>query len=302
MTLSTVWYNASLAIYYVMVIVKRKKDADIVRIEPLLHFNAIAWGVGTGLASIPLTLFNPVGWECWISAAPLGCQESWTLDEGEVTTCERGDNGSLYQWAFYFIPLWLVIVLVSFLMYSVYASVRNQEHTMKKYAGSTVKSTHAKSTAANLAQHKRVARQAFYYIGAFYVTWLFPTVFRIVTTTGSFPFWLLFLTAFFVPIQGILNLIVFIRPKYVKYRKRHPSSWSVNAWFQMLYLEITVKRDDLGSSTRHDSIGSKTVVLRSLFRKGSNTGDEAPAAEEVDEEDVFEEHPKPMDEEKEEEA
>ena len=70
----------------------------------------------------------------------------------------------------------------------------------------------------------------------------------------------------------------------------------------MLYLEITGKRDDLGSSTRHNSIGSMTVVLRSLFRKGSNTGDETPAAEEVDEDDVFEDHPKTMDEEKEEEA
>ena len=45
-----------------------------------------------------------------ITAHPLGCKESWKLSEGEVTTCERGDNGSLYQWAFYFVPLWFVIM------------------------------------------------------------------------------------------------------------------------------------------------------------------------------------------------
>jgi len=95
-------YNASLAVYYVMVIVKGYKNKEVEKIEPLFHINAILWGAGTAFASLGLTLFNQVGWDCWISAAPLGCKESWTLEPGEVTTCERGDNGSLYQWAFYY--------------------------------------------------------------------------------------------------------------------------------------------------------------------------------------------------------
>lgn len=55
-SLSTVMYNASLAIYYVMVVVKNRKDADIVRIEPFLHLNSILWGLGTALASLALTV------------------------------------------------------------------------------------------------------------------------------------------------------------------------------------------------------------------------------------------------------
>lgn len=49
-------YNASLAIYYVMVVVNNRKDADIVRIEPFLHLNSIIWGLGTALASLALTV------------------------------------------------------------------------------------------------------------------------------------------------------------------------------------------------------------------------------------------------------
>ena len=175
-------------------------------------------------------------------------------------------------------------------MYWVYASVRNRENAMKKYAGSMAASPTgpSSSSAAHLAQHKRVARQAFYYIGAFYITWFFPTVFRIVTTTGQFPFWLLLLTALFLPIQGTLNLIVFVRPQYIKYRQRHPDSWAISAWFHMLYLKVSGKPDD-----KDFTLGS----IKSYFmKKTSNDGASA-----VIEEDVFEENPKTMDEETQEE-
>ena len=103
-SLSTVMYNLSLAIYYVLVIVKGWTDVQIINSKPLLHVNAVAWGLGTGVACLALGLFNQVGWDCWISAALLGCQESWNSPDG-TTTCERGDNGSLYQWVFYYAPL-----------------------------------------------------------------------------------------------------------------------------------------------------------------------------------------------------
>lgn len=55
-SLSTVMYNASLAVYYVLVIVKKKKDNEIARVEPWMHANAIAWGLGTGIAGLGLTV------------------------------------------------------------------------------------------------------------------------------------------------------------------------------------------------------------------------------------------------------
>ena len=67
-----------------------------------------------------------------------------------------------------------------------------------------------------------ILHQALYYMGAFLFTWIFPTIFQITflissdkTTHG-----LLFITAFLVPIQGLLNLIVYLRPKFTKQRKQ----------------------------------------------------------------------------------
>ena len=247
-SLSTVMYNTSLAIYYVLVIVKGWKDDEVAKIEPFLHVNAIAWGLGTGLASLGLTLFNQVGWDCWISAAPLGCQESWNSPDG-TTTCVRGDNGSLYQWAFYYAPLWFCIVLVSGLMYWVYYAVRAQETKMNKYKPTTPghQSRLHKTNSRQISNHKKVQKQAFYYVGAFFVAWLFPTIFQlIIVTTNTFPFPLLFLTALFVPIQGLLNLIVFLRPVYMRYKRAHPTEFFAYAWFRMLYIELMAENISTG--------------------------------------------------------
>ncbi|KAL7550167.1 hypothetical protein ACHAWF_013408, partial [Thalassiosira exigua] len=250
-SISTIMYNATLCVYYVLVIVKGWTDEEIVKIEPFLHGHAIAWGLGTGLASLGLTLFNRVGWDCWISGAPLGCQESWNSPDG-TTTCVRGDNGSLYQWAFYYAPLWFVIFMVSGLMYWIYRTVKVQEKAMDKYKvvvatapahngneGDNNERNKREQSKAQLSNHKRIQKQAFFYVGAFFVTWFFPTIFQLaIVIGGEYPFTLMFLTALFVPIQGLLNLIVFIRPNYMRYRRSNPDELFISAWFQTLWQEI----------------------------------------------------------------
>jgi len=242
-SLSTVMYNGSLAIYYVLVIVKGWKDSRIEKIEPLLHVNAITWGLSTALASIGLTLFNQVGWDCWISAAPLGCQESWNSPDGK-TTCVRGDNGSLYQWAFYYAPLWFVIILVACLMYWVYYDVKSVETEMKRrIMERQARTPLIGTTFETVSNAKRIASQATFYVGAFLLTWLFPTILQLtIVSTGTLPFPLLLLAAFFVPIQGILILLIFMRPAYIKYKEANPDQFFLGAWFRMLRQEFA-RRD-----------------------------------------------------------
>ena len=237
-SLSSVMYNMSLSVYFVLIIVKKWSDDRILKIEPFIHLHAMAWGLGTALASIFLTLFNQVGWDCWISASPLGCKESW--NNNGVSTCVRGNNGSLYQWAFYYAPLWAGITVVTSLMYSVYYTVRRQERAMALLRSAIP------IDAANNELSKKTAIQAAYFVGAFYVTWFFPTVFQLVlVTTGKVYFPLLFLTAFFVPIQGLLNLIVFVRPKYGRYINNNPDESFLLAWFRMILVELGCKKDSV---------------------------------------------------------
>ncbi|KAL7478012.1 hypothetical protein ACHAW6_003797 [Cyclotella cf. meneghiniana] len=233
-SLSTVMYNASLAIYFVLVVVKNWSAHDIAKVEPFFHINAIAWGVATAFSGLALGLFNPVGWDCWIAPSPLGCKERWTLQTGEVSDCVRGDNASLYQWAFYYAPLWIVILLVSALMYWVYVSVRNQEARMVRRFSAEVNNV----MSSKVMLHKKFQTQAAHYVGAFLISWFFPTIFQLVIVIGGvYPWPLLFLTAVSVPIQGVLNLITFTRPKFIKYRKTH-HGYVVLDWVRMLQSEL----------------------------------------------------------------
>jgi hypothetical protein len=77
----------------------------------------------------------------------------------------------------------------------------------------------------NREQLKRtteILHQALYYMGAFLFTWIFPTVFQItfLVSNHQVNYELLFMTAFIIPIQGLLNLIVYLRPKFIKQRRR----------------------------------------------------------------------------------
>lgn len=150
-----------------------------------------------------------------------------------------------------------------------------------------------------LSQSKRVAEQAMYYVGAFLVAWLFPTIFQLwIVIAGTHPFPLLFLTALFVPIQGVLNLIVFIRPKFTTYRRRNPDGNAIVAWFRMLYSEITTDTTSnttpLGLVERPDrlSIFSFRFItsLKSTWRKMALTSAENGEVRSLQEGDEQEEY------------
>lgn len=214
-SLATAMYNASLSIYYVARIRNGWNAKRIERkLEPCLHIFALSIGVGTAIAGIFLNLYNNDSWECWIAPKPQDCQESWK--NNGVTNCERGDNASLYRWVFYYALLWCAIVIVTIDMFLVYRAVLATERATDRYD----------STNQRRRKHsKQVARQGYWYCGAFYATWLFPTVTRLVQLiAGTTPYPLILVTAIFVPIQGFFNFVVYMHPNYKQVRDKVKSS------------------------------------------------------------------------------
>lgn len=73
-----------------------------------------------------------------------------------------------------------------------------------------------------MEQTKEIAAQSLLYVGAFYVTWLWPTTARIVQLCNTtIPDWLVTLAGCFIPIQGFFNALVYFRPRYNKCSKQH---------------------------------------------------------------------------------
>ena len=78
-------------------------------IEIYLHIVPIGLALASAITNLVLKNYNSAGWHCWIATLPSNCTSSYELSNGEVTDCIRGDNASLYQWGFFYVPLWLVI-------------------------------------------------------------------------------------------------------------------------------------------------------------------------------------------------
>ena len=92
---SSVMYNASLSTYYLLVVRYGWPESRVADVEPWLHAIPLVFGFATMIVGLFLKLYNYGVWDCWIAPYPLGCKESWR--NGGETTCERGDNASLYQ-------------------------------------------------------------------------------------------------------------------------------------------------------------------------------------------------------------
>uniref|UniRef100_A0A7S2RHZ5 G-protein coupled receptors family 2 profile 2 domain-containing protein n=2 Tax=Mucochytrium quahogii TaxID=96639 RepID=A0A7S2RHZ5_9STRA len=191
-------YNACLAVNYLLVIKYEWSESRVQRVEPWMHFLTISLCTGFAISSVPLDLYNPANLWCWISAF-----------DG------RGKGAYYFQWGFFYIPLWTIVAFVSYAMFQVYRKVRSHEDNINvcgTLSNNKKMRKHRKS--------QKVATQAFLYIGAFYVTWIFGTVNRLIITIDHeiviTP--LLILQSFFTPLQGFLNFLVYVRPRYSNYK------------------------------------------------------------------------------------
>ena len=72
----------------------------------------------------------------------------------------------------------------------------------------------------NHALSNCVAMQGIYFSGAYFLTWMFWCVYMVINTFFDVqPYWLWILNAIFLPLQGLYNLIVYLRPRYLRFRQ-----------------------------------------------------------------------------------
>jgi len=187
-------YNISLAIYYLLVIVKGWKEKRIAKLEKYLHALPVLTGLGTGLAGLFLKLYNSAGWICWI--AP-----------GLPNHPGRHDpNYGIYRLAFMYAIAWFVICFLAVAMLVIYVSVLRQEKKLDKYLTASVKKKRTNSI--------KIRNQAFLYVGSMYMTWLFGSIFRFMQFAGKTPPpAIIVLFVLFFPLQGFFNMLVYFFPR-----------------------------------------------------------------------------------------
>ncbi|CAB9527609.1 expressed unknown protein [Seminavis robusta] len=195
---TSVYYNVSLALYYVLVIARDWKEFHLKKIRLYLH--AVPCTVGLGLALGALGSYNFMGYACHLLPHP----------EGSLGTVML----------FVIIPLGFSVVAITASMLVVYGTVRSR-------AGASRKWSFGVGSASKLEQ--AVFWQCLFYAMAFYITWpiMFAVYLGSVGVDG--PLGLSLTIAFVAPLSGFTNFLVYIRPKIVARRKKRAPRQSIES-------------------------------------------------------------------------
>lgn len=154
------------------------------------------------------------GFYCDISAAPLGCD----YNTSEID-CVRGANASTILLYVELIPFMLAFVVITVAVSLLIDAVHKQEKRMSRYtfrgAGTPVR----REQSGVLT--KQTTYQGIWYIAAFGITWIpwYFYAFDEVTGEGTIDLFD-YMHLFTKPLQGLLNALVFFRPKYLTARAR----------------------------------------------------------------------------------
>jgi hypothetical protein len=231
---AAVMYNGSLSILYLLTIQYGWTSTRLQRsVEIWLHLVPILFAVSTMVAGIPLKLYNSGLFDCWIAPFPQSCQQSWRSN-GE-TTCERGDNASLYQWGFDLIPKFSAIVVATVNMILIYIYVRKTE--LKSLATSlTVRSRGVSESdrirrGAKLRMASKLAVQSYFYVGALYLTYVPVIITRITELTLGYVYYeMLLIISITIPLQGYVLLAL----SYATLSMYFPHNVKISLTFQLL--------------------------------------------------------------------
>jgi hypothetical protein len=116
-------YNATLSIYYVLIIRSGWNERRLCRYEAWFQMVPLVFGFGISLAALGFKNFNNSGWNCWLANYPKGCSESGL--DGD-TTCTRGGHAIVFRWA-HFAIIWSAILVSCMSMGLIWSVVYRQE-------------------------------------------------------------------------------------------------------------------------------------------------------------------------------
>ena len=266
LSIASVIYNASLSFYYLLVINYNWRKTRIAQIEKHLHIVPIAFGVVTAIIAVSLKTIGNADWDCWIAPNDSNSNEQLVRS---------------FQWAFFFGPLWICMLFNCTNMFRVYRVVKKTEAKAAKWrAGENL-----------FVQTKNVAKQNQLYVLGFMVTWIFPTIARIVQAAhGKVPNWLVVVCGTFIPLQGFVNSLVYFRLRFQKCGAEHSDKGTLWVIWRIILLTLMPcftkdihnisdgrdLEDDLHSSKKSQSTASKMSRLSSMDH-ASNAGDAVSA-------------------------
>jgi len=221
--LITPLYNVMIGTFYLLTVTFHWKETRLKKVAWFFHLIPWTFGLGTAIAGLVLDLYNApaLGSVCWIEEYPPFC--AMVDPTGNIVShdnCVRGVNDNLYRWAFLYGFVVFAFLWLLFCMICVWTAVLAQERKLDKYKqeGEEVRRKHSRI----------IASQALFYVTAFAIPWvwglainLFPPPNSTSESNLEVEMYVRIFNAAVFPLQGLLNALVYVRPRYLRMRRKH---------------------------------------------------------------------------------
>jgi len=206
---ASLFYNASLALYYLLVVKYNWKPRDLKKIEKWLHI----------VPFVPYTIFSIIG-AALDSFNPL---PKWTVACVPFPNLKLGPNNptniAIKNMARTRLAFNIFAVAFSFCcLLMVYLSVRKQDKRGQKWGSLEGK------IKVDLKKSRIVAKQCLLFFLVVAVPWTFAFILVFLNMNGHYQEWMDFLDDIFIPSSGFLNGIVYFRLRYNRLRMDHPTA------------------------------------------------------------------------------
>lgn len=245
-SMSVPMYILFFAYYCLCKVKQRMDDTDFACLEWKVHIFIVLFTVGICTASLLTDSVQscPYGIVCTFSASPAGCQ---ILPElyGE---CDRRSEqyAQLYYsillfGVYFFCFIGIVICMFQVCWYVIFVK-KSMNQGLRLTTDHETLSPYFERGGRGRVQHlERIQIREFFiqaslYVSVYLITYVFwmVLIMFIVLKTELPPLWIATTAAIFYPIGGVLNILVYFRPKALTLMKNH----SRYSWFQALVLVI----------------------------------------------------------------
>ncbi|CAJ1952216.1 unnamed protein product [Cylindrotheca closterium] len=225
---SAVLYNAMLSCYFLLTARFNFRNSYIAKnVEPWMHFVSIGYPLLTatiGAAAGEYGEMTVNGLVCWLVKFPTNCG----YGEGE-----SGEEclSKFIGWVFYGLPV--LVTFASIITNSLILVLFVQKQALPAPSNYSKRAPSMAQTERDQNKRLRLVRtQAILFLASFTVCIFWTGVLNSVESTAAskeeelalmcrwFP--ISVIQAIFMPLQGFLNMFVYLRPKYLKTRKEYP--------------------------------------------------------------------------------
>lgn len=253
--LSSVMYNVSLALCYLLIVRYKYSNEQMKGIEPYFLYLPITTCFLIFIVGWPFGIYNFDGtYNCYIDAPPVNCDQSDFPNE-----CERGEL--IFYWNY--IGSGIVVIgslVIITCMVKMYTTVLHHERRSTQHRF-ILRSTNQRRDLSNMMRS-----QGLWYSGAFLFTFC-PQLFVLLNVGHSQ--WTLFLFIVLpVNLMGLTNAVIYTRPRFVRFRRKYPYVSTMSSVWNVLSRtspnppsreDVTVRsttrlEDDLSTIVVYDSV------------------------------------------------